>query len=753
MIGRTVFHYKILAKLGEGGMGLVYKAKDTKLDRLVALKFLQTHLTISRDDRERFLQEAKLASSINHPNVLVIYDIKEYVDPATTNRQQFLIMEYVDGVTVSEIIKEKQLKPKEVVTYALQVAEALQEAHSSGIIHRDIKSSNIMVNKRDQIKVMDFGLAKLKGSIGLTKASTTLGTAAYMAPEQVLSEEVDHRADIWSFGIVLYEMITGQLPFRGDYEQALLYDIVNEEPDLSSIKELEQTFELGPVIRKALEKNKENRYAQMKHIIDELSSIKKKMDLQTSVDSDPNASVTSIAVLPFVDMSPQGDQEYFCDGISDEIITSLSHLKKLKVVARTSSFAFKGKQMDVREIGQKLNVDHILEGSIRKAGNRLRITAQLIQVSDGFHLWSDRFDRDLEDVFVIQDEISLAITDNLKMKLIEADRANVTKSYTENLDAYNNYLMGRYIIDKGRKTDLLKGLSYFEKALEADPNYAQGYGGVAITYYLLGLLGCEMPAKVFPQAKEYAQKALQIDDTFSEAHSTLGLCKMFHDWDWPGAGKEFQLALLLNPNSSSTYLAFSIYYAAIGKLEEAVKAARKCLELDPRSIRANEGIGMVLLRAGQYREAKKHLQKVTEMEPNIPLPHFISGQVDMKESRCDQGVAQIEKAAALEGDNPMVLSALGWAYGLAGRKKQAQQILARLRHMSKDRYISGFLFAKIYAGLRDNNRAFQYLEKAYQQHAMSLAVIFTDETVENLRSDPRFRELLKRINLDKYVLL
>jgi TolB-like protein/Flp pilus assembly protein TadD len=662
-------------------------------------------------------------------------------------------MEYVTGVTLSEKSKERPLKPTEVIDYALQMAEALLEAHNNGIIHRDIKSDNIMVNKRNQIKVMDFGLAKLKGSIKLTKTSSTMGTAAYMAPEQARGEEVDHQSDIWSFGVVLYEMLTGQMPFKGDYDQAMTYAIVNEEPDLSKIMELDRTLKLQSIVKKALEKQKDNRYSNMKNIIDDLSSFKEKMYSKSSVESDQDVSVPSIAVLPFADMSPQGDQEYFCDGIAEEIITSLSHLEKLKVVARTSAFAFKGKQMDVREIGQKLNVNHILEGSIRKAGNRLRISAQLIQVSDGFHLWSDRFDRDMEDVFAIQDEISLAIADNLKLKLFEADRTIVTKCYTEDMDAYNNYLMGRYFIDKGRKSDFLKGLQYFTKAIEADTNYAQGYSGMALTYYLLGLLGCEMPSKVFPQAKEYAEKALQIDDTLSEAHTTLGLGKIFNDWDWKGAEKEFQLALSLNPNSSLTYSGFTTYYAAIGRIGDALNAAKKCLELDPRSIRANYIMGMILLRAGHYKEAKKHLQKVIEMEPDLSLAYFLSGQGDMKESQFDQGVAQIEKAAALEKNNPMILSALGWAYGIAGRKKEAQQILVLLKEMSRDRYISGFLFAKIYAGLGDKNRAFDYLEKAYQQHAMSLAVIFTDETVENLRSDPRFIELLKKMNLDKYVSL
>ncbi len=751
LIAQTVSHYKIVEKLGEGGMGAVYKARDTKLDRFVALKFLHPHLTVSDTDKARFVQEAKVASSIIHPNVCVIYDIQELENPGNADRQQFIIMEYVDGGTLTDIIKDKHLQPEEVLDYAIHIAEALQEAHRNGIIHRDIKPDNIMVNNRNQIKVMDFGLAKLKGLFGLTKISSTVGTVAYMAPEQVKGEELDHRSDIWSFGIVLYEMLTGHLPFKGDYEQAMMYTIVNEEPDLGKIAELGWNLELECMVKKILEKQPENRYSDMSTIIKDLTLLKEKMHPGSGRVSELDKAMPSIAVLPFVDMSPQKDQEYFCDGISEEIITSLSHLEKLKVVARTSAFAFKGKQMDVREIGQKLNVNHILEGSIRKAGNRLRITAQLIQVADGFHLWSDHFDRELEDVFAIQDEISLAIVDNLKLKLFETDRALVTKNYTESMDAYNNYLMGRYFVDKGRKSDFLKGIQYYAKAIEADPNYVQGYSGMANTYYLLVLLGGEMPSKVFPQAKEYAEKALHIDDTLAEAHAILGLVKVHYDWDWEGALKEFQLALSFNPNSALAYYGVAIYYTAIGMLKDAINAAEKYVELDPRSIFANTALGIILLRAGRYAEAKKHLQKVIEMEPNLSTTYFLSGQVCMKEAQSDQGIAQIEKAAELDPDNPMILSSLGWAYGIAGRKNEADQVLARLQGMSRDRYISRFLFAKVQAGLGEKDRAFEYLEEAYQQHAMSLALINTDESVESLRSDRRFRGLLKKLDLDKYI--
>ena len=751
MIGKTISHYLIIEKLGEGGMGVVYKAEDTKLDRIVALKFLSPHLLGSEEEKTRFIHEAKAAASLNHTNICTIHEIDETnTASGEPGGQTFIAMEYIEGHSLKDKITERPLKLDEALDITIQIATGLQKAHEKQIIHRDIKPANILLSNDGVAKIVDFGLAKLAGHTKLTKTDSRLGTVAYMSPEQIRGDHVNQRTDIWSLGVVLYEMLTSQLPFKGDYEQAMVYNIVNEEPDLSKITELNRSFELISIVKNALEKKKDNRYSNMKNLIDDLSSFKENLDLKSSVESDQDVLVPSIAVLPFVDMSPESDQEYFCNGIAEEIITSLSHLEKLKVVARTSAFAFKGKQMDVREIGQKLGVDHILEGSIRKAGNRLRITAQLIQVCDGFYLWSDRFDRVLEDVFSIQDEISLAIADNLKVKLFAADRAIVTKSYTVDIDAYNDYLMGRYFVDKGRKSDFLKGIEYFTKAIEADPNYAQGYSGIANAYYLLGLLGSEMPSKVFPKAKEYAEKALQADDTISEAHTILGLVKVHYDWDWEGAEKEFQLALSLNPNSSFTYYGFAIYYGAIGKAEEAITHAKKYLELDPLSIFAYNAMGTILLRAGHYKMATKHFQKVMEMDPNLSTTYFLSGQVDMKQSFYDQGIALIEKAADLENDNPLILSSLGWAYGIAGRKKEAKQILVRLQGMSRDRYISRFLYAKIYAGLGDKDQAFKYLEEAYQQHAMSLALIITDESVENLRSDPRFMKLLKKINLDNY---
>lgn len=748
-IDQQISHYHIIEKIGEGGMGEVFKAFDTKLERNVALKVLRPEVLEDPQAKKLFTQEARAASKLNHQNITTIYEIDEW------HGVIFISMEYVSGETLRDVVQNHHPDPipiHECFNYATQISEALKEAHDNHIIHRDIKSENIMVSSKGQVKVMDFGLAKIESAV-TSQIGAMSGTMAFMSPEQTQGETVDLRTDIWSFGVVLYELLTGELPFKGFYEQELLYSIQAEEPDYSKISTLDTKDVWQSILKKSLAKEKESRYPDINHLLDELLLLKEQSPATIVLESDQETPAPSIAVLPFADMSPQKDQEYFCDGIAEEIINSLAQIENLKVVARTSAFSFKGKDMDIRDIGQKLNVNHILEGSIRKAGNKLRTTAQLIHVSDGFHLWSGRFDHNLDDVFAIQDEISYTIADHLKLKLIKDDRTRVKKGYTESVDAYNHYLMGRYFIDKGSKSNILKSLQCFKKATETDADFAPGFSGMGLANYNLALLGSEKPSRFFPKAMECAEKALSIDDTLFEARTILGLYKMFYDWDWEGAENDLQCALLLNPNNSFAYSGYIMYYVATGKLEAALIAAKKYLDFDPRSLRANHMMGMALLRTGRYKEAIKHLKKVIQMEPGKALAHFLYGQAFIKDDQYDQGLAQIEKAAALEKDNPMAISAQGWAYGITGHTKKAQQVLVRLEEMARDRYISEFLFAKIYAGMGDKNKAFESLENAYQQHAMSLAAILTDETVENLRSDPRFKSLLKKINLEKYVTL
>ena len=466
MIGKTISHYKILEKLGEGGMGVVYKAKDTKLDRFVALKFLPLHLTKSQNERDRFIQEAKAASAINHPNVCVIHDIQEQDDP------QFIIMEYVDGETLSDKIKAGNINKKVAIDYAIQIADALKAAHEKGIIHRDIKSENIMITSTGQVKVMDFGLAKLKGSLKLTKTSSTVGTLAYMSPEQIQGGEIDARSDIFSFGVVLYEMLSGRLPFQGEYDSAMMYSILNNDPELI----IGMPNELAKVVIKILVKDPRERYYPIDKLITDLRTHKKEIETEALKQKiSDEEKLSSIAVLPFINMSADKEQDYFCDGMTEEIINALSHIENLRVIARTSSFAFKDKQEDVREIGKKLDVEHLLEGSVRKAGNRLRITAQLVKVSDGSHLWSERYDRELKDVFDIQDEITLAIVDNLKVKLLRKEKATIFKRYTKDSEAYNMYIKGSYYWQLFTTAGYEKANECFQQAIEKDPNYALVY--------------------------------------------------------------------------------------------------------------------------------------------------------------------------------------------------------------------------------------------------------------------------------------
>jgi len=442
MINKIISHYKILEKLGEGGMGVVYKAQDTKLKRIVALKFLTPQALGNKEERIRFFNEAQTAALLDHPNICTIYEIDE------VNDQIFIATAYVEGESLKQKLESGPLKLEEALKIAIQVAEGLKEAHDKDIVHRDIKSANIMVTNKGQAKIMDFGLAKSTVGIPETKTEVTMGTVAYMSPEQASGEDADQRTDIWSLGVVLYEMLSGQLPFKGDYNQALMYSILNQKPE--SIKTLRSNvpLELEQIINKALGKSPDSRYQSAKEICIELKNVSK------SSESVKEKSQPSIAVLPFVNLSADPEQEYFCDGMAEEIINALTHVEGLRVVARTSAFSFRGKVIDIREIGKMLNVKTLLEGSVRKAGNQIRIAAQLVNVADGYHLWSERYDRDIgqlccpEDIFAIQDEISLAIVDNLKVKLFGEEKEKLIKRHTEDIDAYSLYLKGRYFWNK-----------------------------------------------------------------------------------------------------------------------------------------------------------------------------------------------------------------------------------------------------------------------------------------------------------------
>ncbi|MFQ5641552.1 MAG: protein kinase, partial [bacterium] len=499
MIGQTISHYRILEKLGEGGMGVVYKAKDTKLKRTVALKFLPPDLTRDDEAKERFMLEAQAASALDHPNICTIHEIDE-----TKDGQLFIAMACYQGETLKQRLESvgangrSPLPVAEAIEIVIQIAHGLAKAHEQGIVHRDIKPANIMVTTDGIVKILDFGLAKLTGATQLTKTGTTLGTVAYMSPEQAQGVTVDHRTDIWSLGVVLYEMVSGELPFRGEYEAAVIYSILNEAPE----QETAIPANLQQIVAKALAKEPEERYQQMDELLADLNSLKKELESEaTKETAAEEKAAPSIAVLPFVDMSPEKDQEYFCDGMAEDLIDTFTKLEGLQVVSRTSAFQFKGKELSIQKIGAELKVNHVLEGSVRKAANRLRITAQLINVADGYHLWSEKYDRELEDVFAIQDDIASTIVNTLKVKLVGEPEVPLIKRYTENLEAYQLYLKGRYFWNKRHQGELQQAMAFFNQTIEKEPTHALAYTGLADSFFIIGHYCYLPPKEAFLKAK------------------------------------------------------------------------------------------------------------------------------------------------------------------------------------------------------------------------------------------------------------
>jgi serine/threonine protein kinase/Tfp pilus assembly protein PilF len=739
MIGKTVSHYKIVEKLGEGGMGVVYKAQDTKLDRMVALKFLPKNLLCDDEAKTRFEHEAKAASALNHPNITTIYEIDE------VESECFICMEYVEGKSIKELIKERTLSIEKILKIAIQIAEGLNAAHKKGIVHRDIKSDNIMLTDEGLVKIMDFGLAKLKGVSKLTKTGTTVGTIQYMSPEQAQGMEVNQRSDIFSFGVVLYEMITGQLPFKGEHEAAIIYSIINEPPQPLARYKANVPEGLQRIVGKAMEKNREERY---QHVDDMLADLRKiKRSLESTVEQPSTKKPQpSIAVLPFTNLSADKEQEYFCDGMAEEIINALSQVEDLRVVARTSAFSFRGKEIDIREIGKKLSVQALLEGSVRKAGNRVRITAQLINVSDGYHLWSERFDRDLADVFAIQDEISLAIVDKLKVKLLGDEKAKMLKRYTQNLEAYDLYLKGRYHWNRRTPEALKKAMAHFEQVIQKDPDYVLAHAGLADCYSMLAQVRVLPPKEAFPKAKAMASKALEIDESLAEAHTSLAFVLSTFDWDWAGAEREFRRAIELNPNYATAHQWFAMMLRALNRTFEAVQEIEKALELDPLSLIVNTAAGYVYLHAGHEDKAVEQAEKILDMDSTFGFAHLILVDVNERRRKYYEAVEECLKGYSFVGFlSQHEVANLRETYASSGRIGYLRRWLEIMQSKAEQGQVLYYGMAALYARLDETEKAIDYLEKAYEEHDYDLNDLLVDDVFEKLRSNPRFVQLIKKI--------
>jgi TolB-like protein/Tfp pilus assembly protein PilF len=657
-------------------------------------------------------------------------------------------MGYYEGETLRELlIENRQLSIEKCIHIAIQICEGLEKAHQVGIVHRDIKPENILLDIDDRIKILDFGLAKLSGQTKLTKDGSTLGTVAYMSPEQTQGVNVDHRTDIWSFGIVLYEMISGQLPFKGDYDQAVMYSILNEEPEPIGDLCSDISPELQQIVHKAIQKDISKRHNNMGEILLELNSIRKKLVLEMDTSrSSKEQPLSTIAVLPFTNMSADKEQEYFCDGMSEEIINALSHVENLHVVARTSAFAFKGQDMDIREIGRNLNVENVLEGSVRKAGNRLRITTQLVSVTDGYHLWSERYDRDLEDVFTIQDEISLAIVSNLKVRLLQGEKEKLVKRYTDNIEAYSHYLKGLYYWNNLTPESWAKSYECYQKAIAIDPNYALAYLGLGIWHTSQMFWGDTHPREAVSKGNELMLKSIALDDTIADAHSGIGVINGFYTLNLPEAEKEFRQSLEIGSKSSFAHLNFALFLATKKEFDEALLHANKVKQLDPLSSLMKGWAASIMTYAGLYEESVVQFKQIITEDPQFWQPHYNLSVAYIYQGKYDDAISAAEEAKRLSGGASIAKTFLGCAYALADQKKKAKKELTDLLERDNEKYVPSTFFILLFNALKEIEQAYHWLEKAIKDHDPWLC-FYSIFPLSLHADDPRFADQLKATGL------
>ena len=820
--GTKLGRYEIRLKLGAGGMGEVYLAQDTKLDRKVALKILPAEVASNDDRLRRFVQEAKAASALNHPNIITIYEI-EQIDSI-----HFIAMEFIDGQTLHERIRNAPLKSGEVLDIAVQIASALSTAHAAGIVHRDIKSDNIMLRRDGIVKVLDFGLAKLteRPPDAIDKEAPTraavktgqgivMGTAMYMSPEQARGLKVDPRTDIFSLGVVLYEMVTGRLPFEGTTASEVLAAILSEKEQQPLARYAREVPpELERMVEKALRKDRDERYQTIKDLLIDLKSLKQELEFerklgrslppkskgapeigeptqgQTATDSmarltlrmtgptttikstqrrvviivaalliivsavtayfyfsrPRGGAINSVAVLPFVNTSNDPNMEYLSDGISEALINSLTELQQLRVIARSTVFRYKGKEVDPQTVGRELNVRALLMGRVRQNGDNLNVQVDLVDTNTGAELWGREYERKSSDVLSVKQAIVREVTDGLRLRLSGDEQRQLTRRDTTNAQAYEYYLRGRYYWNKRSAEGIKKAIEQFQEAIDRDPNYALGYVGLADCYLQLEQYAGTPASEIVPKARAAVERALQLDDSLSEAHASLASINQ-KLWLWAETESELKRAISLNPNYPTAHHWYAYYFYVQRQFDDAMREIQRAYELDPLSPVISENVANVYLLKNDLDSAVKQCQRTIELDPGFADAHYILGFAYLKQGRNEEATAEFQKSVELSSRASTYLGNLGYCYAVTGRRAEALTILKELEEKYSEGKSSGLFLAGVYAGLGDKDQAFAWLEKDFQQRSGQLPTVAWRLHFDGLRSDPRFADLLRRMGL------
>jgi serine/threonine-protein kinase len=771
--------YEILERLGSGGMGEVYLAQDPRLGRRVALKLLPDHFVTNQDRLRRFRQEARAASALNHPNIVTVHEIGE------AETAHYIVIEFIEGETLRALLSRKRLDLVTVLDVATQTASALAAAHAAGIVHRDIKPENIMLRHDGYVKVLDFGLAKLAerpegvaASLNVsfeTSPGLVVGTVDYMSPEQAQGLKVDERTDIWSLGVVLFEMVTGRLPFKGKTQSHTLVSILEQQlPPL--VHGPDVPVELERILTRALNKSRDERYQTFNEMLADLRTLQRDLNSETSVKNvkrhwltvtaalvllltimagiayfarSSKQAINSLAILPFVNATSDPNTEHLSEGITESLINDLSQVPKLRVTARSTAFSFRGQDLDSQRVGSELGVDAVVTGRVTQLADTLVVQVDLVEVSTGAQIWGERFNRKLTDVVTMQADISREIAGRLHLRMTEEERSRVSRRQTINAEAYQSYLRGRYHWNKRTQEGLNRSIDYFKDALEKDPAYAQAYAGIADSYNTLARSNLLQPQEAYPKAKAAVTKALEIDETLAEAHSSLAVVKMDFEWDLPGAEREFKRAISLNPSYAGAHQWYGLLLVARGQTEEALAEMKRAHELDPVSLIVDLGLAGLYIYKRRYDEAIAHLEKTRDLHPEAPQPDSNLAYIYELQGMKDEAVAAYLKSRTLAGDSAERIAAFKAAYTSSGWKGYLQKRIDEITAQEKQKkYVSAFSVSLLYTLMDDKKRALTWLEKAYDERNYRLLFIKIDPRLDSLRSEPRFMDLLKRVSAD-----